>query len=344
MLHERITAIRIDYFGRMQRPPLTSIFCSFIHGNSNLIQILLIFLGGALCLLPLTGNPSIDLSHSDLLNAVPSQRNRDSAVAAFALGLPILGEVIVEMITSISTEGKSEKVKIHLGGQLLNTRERFLMALGILTIPITAFLPEDTVDLVNIYLCLRKCRFIFVGGTIITSLCRYDVAFWTVKKSFSIVVCLVIGSVMGSFSENGSLRGRRSTHELAGIAYGFFILALCILLYCNARWFLSVIPSLFSKQALKPWRDGVSQKDPQITDAQLLLPLLYVFTTGLVSIIICVIFRVSPEIDAYNSDALFYHHLALIMYVIFLMYLSDRMMKYDVIRGLVSATVHTCVL
>jgi hypothetical protein len=323
-------------FWRMLRPSMTSIIRSCAHMNNNFIQVLLIFFGGALCLLPLAAKPTSDFSDSELLTAVPSQRNRDSAVAAFALGLPILAEIVVEVITSITTEGRAEKVKLHIGRQLLNTRERFLLACGILTIPITAFFPGNTFQLVNIYLCLRKCRFMFVGGTVITSLSRYDVTFWSVRHTYSIVTCLIVGSVLGSYAENNNQHIGRQLSPLAIFAYGCYILALVILLYCNARWLLSIIPTYFTKQTLKPWLDKGSQKDLHITDAQLLIPLLYVATTGLVSILLSIIFRVSPEIDAYNADALFYHHLALILYVVFIMYLGDRMMKYDVIRGLVS--------
>jgi hypothetical protein len=326
-------------FWRMMGLSMTSVIRSCSHMNNNLIQVLLIFFGGALCLLPLAAKPTSDFSHSELLIAVPSQRNRDSAVAAFALGLPILAEIVVEVITSITTEGKAEKVKLHIGRQLLNTRERFLLACGILTIPITAFFPGNTFQLVNMYLCLRKCRFMFVGGTVITSLSRYDVTFWSVRQTYSIVTCLIVGSVLGSYAENNDQRIDRQLSPLAIFAYGCYILALLILLYCNARWLLSIIPTYFTKQTLKPWLDKGSQKDLHITDAQLLIPLLYVATTGLVSILLSIIFRVSPEIDAYNSDALFYHHLALILYVVFIMYLGDRMMKYDVIRGLVSHSV-----
>lgn len=323
----------------MLRSPSLTTARSCAHVNNNFIQCMLIFFGGALCLLPLAARPTSDFSHSELLSAVPSQRNRDSAVAAFALGLPILAEILVEKITSLSTAGRSEKVKIHFGRQLLNTGERFLLACGILTIPITAFLPGKTFQLVNIYLCLRKCRFMFVGGTVITSLSRYDVTFWTVRKTYSIVTCLIIGSVLGSYAENNNLHSYQPSSPLAIFAYGLYILALLILLYCNARWLQSIIPTYFTKQPLKPWLDKGSQKDLQITDAQLLLPLLYVATTGLVSVLLSIIFRVSPEIDRYNADALFYHHLALILYVVFIMYLGDRMMKYDVIRGLVSHTI-----
>lgn len=326
-------------FWRMLRLPMSSVIRCCAHMNNNFIQVLMIFFGGVLCLLPLAAKPTSDFSHSDLFNAVPSQRNRDSAVAAFALGLPILAEIVVEVITSISTKGRSEKVKIHFGRQLLNTRERFLLACGILTIPITAFLPASTFQLINIYLCLRKCRFIFVGGTVITSLSRYDVTFWSVRKTYSILSCIIGGSVLGSYSENNNQYAGRQLSPLSIFAYGLYLLALMILLYCNTRWLLSITPTYFAKQTSKPWLDGGSQKDLHITDAQLLIPLLYVITTGLVSVLLSIVFRVSPEIDAYNADALFFHHLGLVLYVVLIMYLSDRMMKYDVIRGLVSPTV-----
>ena len=55
------------------------------------------------------------------------------------------------------------------------------------------------------------------------------------------------------------------------------------------------------------------------------------WVTGLV-----VMDYVYPEVETSNSNVIFYNHLALVGYLLFVMYISERMVKYDIIQGLVS--------
>ena len=111
---------------------LLSVNLSFYKNlSTNLTQLIVCFLGGILCLFPLTGVPDAQLSDFRFRDAVSSTRNRDSGVAAIALVVPIVIQIATETITSyIRGDGNTAKIKLLVGRELLNNKERFLLACG----------------------------------------------------------------------------------------------------------------------------------------------------------------------------------------------------------------------
>jgi hypothetical protein len=298
--------------------------------TTNFLQILICFTGGILCFIPLRLNSLTDYSDSMRRETLTSSRSRDSAIAASALTLPIFLEIITEIITSVSA--KSEKVEMHVKQVLLNTRERFVLACAILSISVTAFLPTNSPHLVNIYLCMNNCRLTFVGGAVIISLCRCDPNFWSLKKTYVALILLVSSTVTGAFADNWSIVSENSTCH--NVAFTLFMLALAILIYCNVLWLYAMFPTLilelrhYSRKIKKEGIEGLKNFP--------IFPFLYVLTVTLATIVLVVTRRTYPENERRNADALFYHNLGFNMYLLFIMYISERQSKFEVIQGLVS--------
>lgn len=285
---------------------------------------------GFSCLIPLFigATNSSEYIDSDLHAAISSHRNRDSAITAIALALPILAELAIERIISAFIKDKSENTKSIVKHALLNRTERFAVACGLLTIPITAFLPHHILSFVNIYLCLRKCRYVITGAAVLVSLYRLDNNVFTLLKTCFNIVLVAIGSVSGCYAENFcDLRGTNYLviRELGNFCY---LLAGIITLYCILRWLISFISVLI--------KGYTTTEEYMDTDLNTVLPILYVFSTGGAIIIMLTTNRVNPDSDKYTSSTLFYHHMGLILYIIFLISLSERAIKFEIIRGLVS--------
>jgi hypothetical protein len=297
--------------------------------STNLLQILIGFFGGLYCLFPLIIGPSINFQGSAEHYDLTSQRNRDSAIVAIALTVPIFVDLVTEIITSIVIGEKSNKIKMHVKQALLNNMERFVIACGIITVPLTAFLPPSTPNLVNIYLCLYKSRLILVGGTVFASLCRYNPVHWPTKATYTAVTLLAVACSTGAFADNFYPPETSSVaHSIATI---LFMAGSFIFFACNFRWLYFTLPPLFMQyvRANSNVRSTAGTTD-------LLFPVLYVVTVTLASLSLTILRRLYPENIKQNSEGLFYHNLGFNIYLLFIMYISERMMKYEVIRGLVS--------
>jgi hypothetical protein len=300
--------------------------------STNSIQILICCSAGVCCFTPLMLPLSENLGESLLKIALRSHQNRDSAVAALALTAPIFMEITTEMILSFLRRNDAKKADIHTEHELLNWQERLLLVCGIITIPIAAFLPSDTTNIVYIYLCLRKCRSMLVAGAIIISLCRYDPKIWTVRITHLILLLVAAGTIVGSFST--------TVNSASTIGYGFFMAGIGAFFFCNVRWLSSVLPSLTKAMTLSNPSNtakGISvleQSTCDITD--LLLQLAYILTISVISVALITAYYMFPGIGLYSPTAMFYNNLAFVFYLLFIMYISERKMKFKVVQGLVS--------
>jgi uncharacterized membrane protein len=328
------TTIMMMQFMMMQlRDFFLYVLRGFRNSSTEAKQINICIILGFSCLIPLcfATNNSSEYNGSNLQIAITSLRNRDSAITAIALAVPILLELVTEKIISVFIKDKPESDKFRVKHALLNRIERFAIACGLLTIPMTAFLPQSLPNLVNVYLCLRKCRYVLIGGAVTVSLYRLDKNFFTMLKTCFIIVLVAIGSVSGCYAENFcNLRGSNYIviRELGNLCY---LLASFTTIFCIAQWLSFVVTAKL--------KGSTSSEEYNNTDLKTVLPILYIITTGVGIILLATLNRVNPEADRYTASALFYHHMGLILFLIFLISLSERAMKYEIIRGLVSQLV-----
>ena len=301
--------------------------------KSNAFQICSCLITGASCFLPLIFGSLRSYSTSPLPAALSSTTNRDLAISALTLVVPIMMGIATDIFTSILLRGKSKELRAHVERELLNIPERFLLAFGILVTPIPAFYNVNTPHLINICFCLRKCRLMLVGGTILISLCRYDPKHWSVKKTYLGLVLLSIAAITGSFALNSS-SAQSSDDVVTKVASAFLLCSVVLFGTCSFGWLRSVRPKLLQNC---PFRNANTFRNTTISDSSnhLLFPTLYVIVTCLAGTTLVVSSIVIPSYK-YGNNALFFDNMANILFLLLIMYISDRMSKHDALRGVVS--------
>ena len=300
----------------------------------NKSHILLCLIGGMCCLLPLYFDPISNLEETRLRRAISSPKNRESSIAILALVVPLFMEILTDSAISLAKRGNPSEVECPVA--LLNHCERLVFFIGSVTVPFTTFFPPETLNWAYLYLCLSKCQFALVGGAVVISLCRYDERYWSVRSTFLYLILLSIGSVMGAFAENTS----HDTDILQNIhvrraSLCFVLAAAGIFYFCCARWLYVVTPKLFCEYIWIKKRTTLKLRSDTKAE-NLVFPLAYILTSIMFlasNIAITIIF---PGIGNLNDDALFYHNFVSIFFLFFLTFISTRMVKNEVVRGLVS--------
>ena len=294
-------------------------------------------LGGLFCFVPLIAGPLNDFSASNLPVGLRSQRSRDLAVASVTFATPIFFGILIDMITFFFMRVKSKKIRPHVGQELLNTQERLGLTGAILVVAIPSLLQIDIPNIVNVWMCLRNCRLTVMGGIISISLCRYDKNFWTISRTCLSLVLLAAASVIGACAINmQSLDGSPAATVVASL---ILFIGVANFLSCSIRWFLSVSPKIYRRVILVWWSKNDTVLDNSRTSEcwqHLLFPLFYVTSISVASIVLIPSIAIHPSSKSIE-DYLFLDSVGIIAFLLFLMYISDRMTKVDVIEGLVSS-------
>jgi hypothetical protein len=284
-------------------------------------------LGGLFCFVPLIAGPLNDFSASKLPAGLRSQRSRDLAVASVTFATPIFFGILIDTITFFFMRVKSKKIRPHVGQELLNTQERLALTSAILVVAIPSLLQIDIPNLANVWMCLRNCRLTLMGGIINISLCRYDKNFWTVPKTCLSLILLASASVIGACAINlRSLDGSPAATVVAS------------LISCSIRWLLSVFPRIYRRVVLIWYtKTDAVLENSRTTECckHLLFPLLYVTSISVASVVLIPSIAIHPSSHSIE-DYLFLDSVGIIAFLLFIMYISDRMTKVDVIEGLVS--------
>lgn len=219
---------------------------------------------------------------------------------------------------------------------LLCSTELFLMTSGILSCQITAFLPSDTPNLVNIFHCAKRCRSIMAAGAILLSCCRYNVKYWSVQTTITVALMTIFSNFVASMHDNlPELHENKPIKIISNVIFfcGVFIF------YTNFfRWFISIIPTLCKMMQLGCGsRIGDVSRDSDASHTgHLLYPLLYFAATAATAMIILAASKIFPDWDSEGLDSIFYHNLLITTYLFLVIHISERMTKYGIIRGLVS--------
>ena len=301
--------------------------------QTNKSHLLLCLIGGVSCLLPLYFHPHSHLEETRLRQAVSSTKNRESSIAIMVLVFPILMEVFTDCIVSFIKRGSPSKIECPAA--LLNHCERLVFFIGSVAVPFTAFFPSDTINWAYMYLCLSKCQLALVGGAVVISLCRYDERYWSVRLTYLYLTLLITGSVLSAFTEN-TTNSTDSYYkfQIRNAAYSLVLGATGIFYLCCARWLYAMTPRIFFEYVWIKKRTTIKLTSDANTE-NLVFPLMYILTSIISSSSNIAIAIIYPGIGNLTDDALFYHNFASIFFLFFLTYLSSRMVKLEVVRGLV---------
>jgi hypothetical protein len=305
--------------------------------SANSAQIMFSVFGGLCCLLPLITGPKSTIEDSDLRTAMLGEHNKYTAIATLAITVPILMDVVVELFTSFTAKGNFEKLNMYLNRPLLNPLERIVFLAGTTLVASTAFLSRETPNAAYIYACFSRCQLMLFSGAILTSLCRYDSKFWSVRSTFVILVLTFVASVSGVFEDNVSSKAL-SLRSLATVSKAFGMVAGGILSILCFRWMYVTLPKLVAKSNSKSTKQNKETTETTLSDTNCLVFTMMYVTATLTCLLVTIVFNTGHQrFEMYNTDALFHQSLVTISYLLFVTSVSTKMMKNELIQSLVSS-------
>jgi hypothetical protein len=293
-------------------------------------------LGGLCCILPLIVGTKSTIEDSELRTAMLGDLNKDTAIATLAISVPILMDVVVELFTSITAKGDFEKLNMYLNRPLLNPLERIVFLAGTTLVATTAFLPPETPNAVYIYACYSRCQLMLFSGAILTSLCRYDSKFWSVRSTFVILFLTFVASITGVFEDNIPSEPL-SPPPLATVSKAFGVVAGGSISILCFRWMYVTLPKLVAKSNSKSTKQNKEITETTLSDPNRLIFAMMYVTATLISLLATIVFNIGHRRFAmYDTNALLQQSSVTISYLLFVTSVSTKMMKNELIQSLVS--------
>ena len=311
--------------------------------STNAFQLIICIISGVCCLLPLAISPKSYLEGSLLRASLTAQLHRESAIAVVTLIVPLLLDITTDILSSFFTKARDAEVKKKSKLALLNNMEHLVFLCGTVVIPITAFIPSSNDNWAYIYISCRQCQLVLTGGAITISLCRYDEKYWPVRATYLVLVCLLIASTIGAFSNNYLLENPPSNtvQALQSTSYYIFLIAAVIFTCCSLRWLWATVPKLMPRSdcfssvvAKHTSKERGTTSD--ISKQSYLFPVVYVVTSVSICPVLFLLSNIYSNCLNYDIRALFFHNLIFFVYLLLITYGSTRMMKYEIVKGLVS--------
>ena len=301
----------------------------------NFFLYLTAFLGGTICFLPLPFDLSGENLTSNQLEQPISCGSRDLSVATVALSVPIFMGVIAEIISYVLKDKKSEIVKKSGRQDLLNATERTLIAAALLISSVVSFLPPETTNLANLSLCASRCRSVWTTGAITISFSRFDSKHWPIYGAFTKTLLVVLANCLAAFADNINSSERDMPVRVASY---FAMYAAVIFFFAECyRYMRSVAPRLYKMLAYICGRNGDenSAERRATCSFRYLFPLFYIITTIFLVLVLVIQQWTFARVGIYAPGSTYIRDVVTYSYLFFIMFISERMMKYEVIEGLV---------
>ena len=323
-------------------PNAASSLCTTLgQMSANVSQLMICILSGVCCLLPLVILPESNIESSVLRASLPARLHRDSAIAVLTLIIPLLLDIITDMLTSLFAKANDTEVRKNSEQVIFNNMEHLVFLCGTAIIPVTAFISEENNRWAYIYISCRQCQLVLTGGAITISLCRYNQEYWPVRMTYFVLVLLLIASTMGAFTNNYLTKDPLSyaVKTLQTTSYCIFIVAAATFTFYSLRWLRMTIPKVINQcPFLCPYRDANVPRPKEC----FLFSAIYVTTSIIAAPSLVLISDLYSGSLNYGVNALFFHNLAFIIYILINTYGSMRMMKYEIVKGLVSICNRLC--
>ena len=323
--------------------------------DSNTFYVTFCFISGACCFLPLLLGLKSNLEDRPLRESLSSSPEFSySCIASIALVIPLFIDVLFDILNSADQSPSAVKKRIMSSSRdarynFLNIMERVLILSGVAVLPMVVFIPAMTSNLALIYVCCCKCQQTWVGGTVALSLRRYNKEYFSNSYTFISLITLGFGLVTGAFVDN-IYTIKPVSRFISVLDMVSFIATLipCLMFICySCRWFFLVHfgPSkwddiLFCYSKYRPRR----QSNPIITLEHTIFPMVYTFCGTIVIALLIVLFSISPRIENYDHNSLLLNNLPFLAFVLLVSILSMRMVKFEVVKGLVSTLVSNRVI
>ena len=315
--------------------------------KSNLFQTSFSLISGLCCFLPLVMGMQSNLEHTSLRESLTScPEFTYSCVASVAITIPLFFDLFFDYIAKIAeTSTILKKSATDSGFNFLNISERLLFLIGIITLPLVTFLPSGSDKLALIYLCCNKCQLNLVGGAVLISLCRYDNEYWSVRSTLLSLVCFAFGLISSTFLDNiyaGETSPSRFLVNFDTIAFAVFILPCVIFLFNSSRWLIIVYYKLHSWKGLLmcsnvPPMIEIKTVTHSRTLHHTFFPMVYTVTSICVMMMLFLIEASSSRLENYKRPNLLESNLPFLVFAILISTQSMRMVKFEVVQGLVSS-------
>ena len=319
--------------------------------ESNLLHTLYCLLSGLSCLLPIALRLPSNLEKSPLRDSLSSSPQFTyTCVASIALVIPLYFDILLDFIYgsshATSTRQKENLQKDSITFTFLNVPEKLLILMGMTILPLVALLPPDTQNLALIYVCCTKCQQNLMGGSILLSLSRYNKEFWSVKSTLLSLVVYSFGLIGSAFLNNIYLAETPPPPSIVLIDNLAFV---CIVIPClvfvlnSGRWVIIVycrahtwknILMCTSKTQLLP------EPQPTIHGSQTsdhtFYPMVYTLFGMTLVLMLCIIYGTSGRFENYTKNNLLQANIPFLVFIVAISNLSMRMLKSEVVQGLVS--------
>lgn len=312
--------------------------------NSNSFHVSYCFISGLCCLLPLCLGISSNLECRPLRDALSSgQEFKFSCVASIALVIPLFLDVLFD-IGNLVMRVDSQPFKLR-GSRtarynFLNLSERLLILMGIAVQPLVVLVPKNTPNLALIFVCFNKCQQNWVGGTIALSLRRYDKEYFSNTFTITSLASFSFGMIGSTFVDNTYAR-QPVSNSIAFLDLLVFILTIipCVSFFFNSlRWLILVYyrasqwsKFLFFYSKTRPAEVTASTDSGDHT----YFPMVYTLCGMLVLFLQCVLIGTSSRVENFSTLNLFLSNLPFLVFVTLVSTLSLRMVKFEVVQGLV---------
>lgn len=298
---------------------------SRIRGNltPNVIQVLLCYMFGFFCLLPLYYDPSTYLEETILRNSLTSIGYRYSAVATIALAIPFMLDLVTDLVLKPKDVKQSNEKTIVKEG-FLNNMEKVLFLIGTVMLPIVAFLPDTTARWAFIYVCCNKCQQLLVFGAVISSVSRYDKSAWTDRTTYITIITLGAGNVLICNTQNRQpvMQVTSSCGPYELVALALVLLSAMVHIFATIRWFRG------------SYKKHILLHSKTLKTSELFYPLIYNTMTVSCVITLAVLLIKYNRISMHDEAAVLVNNLIYFAYILFIIFLSMRMVKYEVVQGL----------
>ena len=278
-------------------------------------------------------------------------------VAIIALVIPLLFDLLLDLLTmSVDASRSAHRKKIKAAVKetatfnFLNEAERFLILLGFITISLVGFLSKSTHNLALIYICCNKCQFILTGGAIAISFCRYDKEYWSVKTTLISLFLCGFGLAGSPYIDNiyaGENPVSFTTLVMDSLIYYLSVTPCLLFLFNCFRW---LIIAYFKATS---WRRILMCSKVQVqspvalqtshgTNAQdhTFFPMVYTFCSVAITVMTISIAASSARVDQYTTVNLLENTIPFLLFIILITTLSMRVVKFEVVQGLVSVYFH----
>ena len=306
---------------------------------SNAFHLTLCILGGFLCFLPLVLRVSSNFEDSVMkMSIVNGNHFRDSSVASLALALPLALDIIIDLGISLIRRMRVVPTESTSTITSLNCFEKGFCLIGIIIVPLTAFLPKSDGNFGLIFVCCNKCQSFIVGATVMTSFSRCNQDLFSNITTLVFLFMFMFAQTSSTFTLNTSVGDNPSDYNTNLLLAGnhLTMISASIVLVCSIRCLIMLISQARNdSNRLKSAKPNETSRERH-SKSHIFFRICWmsVFIVG--TVLLIALSNKVGSIEKFNETALVLNTGIYFTFELAITILTMRMVKFDVVKGLVS--------